>query len=119
MPFILVVDDYADTRELLSMVLEGSGYDVLTAENGAEALQIARERRPDVIVMDIFMPVMDGVEATERLKADPRTAQTPVIAYTARQTQMDGKRELFAAVCQKPCSPDVLLSHLKRSLETA
>ena len=105
---VLVVEDYPDAREFLTTVFEDAGYEVLTAGDGAEGVAVAQASRPAVIVMDIFMPVMDGVEATRRIKSTPGLEQVPVIAYTARSSWLDHK-ELFAAVCIKPCPPDVLL----------
>jgi len=116
MPSVLVVDDYADTREFLSVLLSGHGYQVFTAENGKEGIRVALEKLPHVIIMDIFMPVMDGFEATRHLKADPATAHTPVIAYTARPTPIETQKHLFTAICQKPCPPAVLLALLERSI---
>lgn len=113
---ILVVDDYADARDLLDTLLTREGYQVLTAADGAEGLKVACETQPDAIIMDIFMPTMDGLEATARLKADPRTANTPVIAYTAKPPAVDGKDDFFAAVCAKPCPPALLLSVLQQVL---
>ncbi len=113
---ILVVDDYPDARELLDTLLTSQGYQVLTAADGAEGLKVARESHPDAIIMDIFMPTMDGLEATALLKADPSTADTPVIAYTAKPPAVDGKDDIFAAVCAKPCPPALLLSVLRQVL---
>lgn len=116
---VLVVDDYADARELLETVLTKAGYVALTAADGSEGLRVARAARPDAIVMDIFMPVMDGIRATELLKADPATANIPVMAYTAQPQPMDNSARLFAAICVKPCAPGVLLAMLRRMLEPA
>lgn len=104
---ILVVDDYADAREMLTVALEAEGYVVLTADNGWRALAQARRYLPSAIVMDLFMPEMDGIEATRRLKSDPDTQDVPVVAYTARASS-DGL-ELFDHVCRKPCPPDLLV----------
>jgi two-component system cell cycle response regulator DivK len=73
-PRVLLVDDYADAREMYSEYLEFCGFDVVEAGNGIEALQRAAEEAPDIILMDLSLPVMDGWEATRRLKADERTA---------------------------------------------
>ncbi|NMO17612.1 response regulator [Pyxidicoccus fallax] len=105
---VLVVDDYADNRELYSMYLEMQGFEVQTAENGAEALECARASNPDVILMDLSLPVMSGWDAIRELKADPRTGAIPVIALTghAMATHIERAREAgaddFAA---KPCIP--------------
>ena len=81
-PRVLVVDDYPDAREMYSEYLQFSGFDVFEAANGIEALQSALERAPDIILMDLSLPVIDGWEATRRLKADDRTASIPVVALT-------------------------------------
>src|SRR5436853_1384595 len=81
-PRVLVVDDYPDAREMYGEYLEYSGYEVVQAANGVEALQRAVDDAPDIILMDLSLPVMDGWEATRRLKADARTASIPVVALT-------------------------------------
>jgi two-component system cell cycle response regulator DivK len=88
-PYILVVDDHADGREMLSEYLAFSGFAVATAADGAEALEFAFKRPPAIILMDLTMPVMDGWEATRRLKADTRTKHVPVIAVTANAMGVD------------------------------
>ena len=115
---ILVVDDYEDARSLLEALLTGAGFRTLTASNGGEGLEVAFTAIPDAIVMDICMPVMDGIRATELLKADPRTASIPVIAYTAQPKSMPNSYHLFAGVCAKPCDPDILLAILRRVLRS-
>ena len=116
---VLVVDDYDDARELLGLILQHVGFDVRLAANGAEALERARLDRPDVVVMDLFMPGMDGIEATRRMRADPALRHVPVIAYTARTTPLNEDEQLFAAVCLKPCSPDRLIGLLRAALNSA
>jgi two-component system cell cycle response regulator DivK len=81
-PRVLLVDDYPDAREMYSEYLEFSGFDVVEAGNGMEALQRAVDTAPDIILMDLSLPVMDGWEATRRLKADQRTRAIPVVALT-------------------------------------
>ncbi len=116
---VLVVDDYDDARQLLGLILEHVGFQVLLAANGADAVEIARRDRPDVVVMDLFMPGMDGIEATRRIKADPASHEVPVIAYTARTTPLDETEQLFSGVCIKPCSPDRLIAMLNGALGSA
>ena len=106
---VLVVEDYEDARTMVEMILEDAGYRVLLAADGVEGVTMARRHRPDAILMDIFMPGLDGIEATRRIKADPATASVPVIAYTAKPAFVRDGQELFAAVCAKPCPPDELL----------
>ena len=80
---VLVVDDDPAIVELVETALQDQGYQVFSAMNGA-ALQLARERQPDVILLDILMPGMDGVEISQRLRADPLTARIPIIAMSAQ-----------------------------------
>ena len=109
---VLVVEDYEDARAMVEMILEDAGYHVLLAADGVEGVTMARQYHPDAILMDIFMPGLDGIEATRQLKADPATAAVPVIAYTAKPAIVGGGEDLFAAVCAKPCPPDELLKVL-------
>ena len=105
---VLIVDDYPDGRSLLATFFENAGYEVVTAGDAFEAVATTAASRPSVIVMDIFMPGLDGIEATKRIKALNDAATIPVIAYTARPTEhLDD--ELFVGICAKPCPPDVLL----------
>src|SRR5262245_20532687 len=106
---LLVVEDYDDARLMLEMILADAGYEVVLAADGLEGVAMARRHQPDAILMDIFMPGLDGIEATRQLKADPSTREVPVIAYTAKPASVRDGEELFAAVCPKPCDPDDLL----------
>jgi CheY-like chemotaxis protein len=81
-PVVLVTEDVTDARELFQIFLESEGFDVVTAANGREAVQRAQELSPDVVVMDLSMPVMDGFSATEELKNDARTRDIPVVALS-------------------------------------
>jgi len=81
---VLIVEDYDDARMMVEMILEDAGYHVLLASDGVEGVTLARTHHPDAILMDIFMPGLDGIEATRQIKADPATASVPVIAYTAK-----------------------------------
>jgi CheY-like chemotaxis protein len=109
MPQVLVVEDFEDARTMVEMILADAGYRVLLAADGAEGVRLAQRHQPDAILMDIFMPGLDGIEATRQIKADPSTASVPVIAYTAKPAAVRVGAELFAAVCAKPCDPDELL----------
>jgi CheY-like chemotaxis protein len=80
---ILVVEDTADTRELIRLMLEHAGYRVLEAENGLDAVEAARRERPDAILMDMSLPLMDGCQATRRIRTEPGLASVPIIACTA------------------------------------
>jgi CheY-like chemotaxis protein len=118
-PLILVVDDYADAREMYSEYLEFSGYRTAQARNGAEALDQAFALTPDVILMDLSLPVMDGWEATRRLKNDTRTKNIPVVALTghALEGHSESAREAGCdAFLAKPCLPDDLVTQVKKIL---
>jgi CheY-like chemotaxis protein len=115
---VLVVDDYADWRELISLVLQEAGFIVRTAGNGIEAIIAAYELRPSVIVMDVSMPVLDGVEATRLIKAIDTTRDTHVIAYTATAPADElFLNTMFSAVIQKPATPDVVLAAVRHLAE--
>jgi two-component system, cell cycle response regulator DivK len=108
---VLVADDYGDVREVLAGVLQDAGFVVRTAANGLEALIAAYEMRPGVIVMDVTMPILDGIEATRLIKASDATREARVIAYTANPSFDDSPtRTLFDAVLHKPATPSVLLA---------
>jgi CheY-like chemotaxis protein len=113
-PAVLVVDDVADVRDLVADVLRDAGYTVRTASDGLEALIAAHEMQPEVIVMDMTMPVLDGIEATRLIKARKATRHASVIAYTGSPTVADrlGER-LFVAVGQKPAEPDGVLAAVR------
>lgn len=89
---ILLVDDNEVNRYLAKFALERAGFQVITAADGAEALRQASTHRPSLVLMDLLMPVMDGYEATQRLKADPQLSAIPVAALTACVTVADRSR---------------------------
>jgi two-component system, cell cycle response regulator DivK len=119
-PRVLLVDDYPDAREMYSEYLEFSGFDVIQAGNGQEALQRAVDAAPDIILMDLSLPVMDGWEATRRLKSDSRTAAIPVVALTGHALagiSEGAKRAGCDAFVTKPCLPEDLVKEIRRILE--
>ncbi len=112
---VLVVDDYGDVREMLSRVLADAGFVVRTAANGLEGLIAAYEMRPGVIVMDVSMPVLDGIEATRLIKASEATRDARVIAYTGNPSfDESSTRALFAAVLTKPALPGAVLATVQQ-----
>ncbi|MDG4594823.1 MAG: transporter substrate-binding domain-containing protein [Candidatus Contendobacter sp.] len=115
---ILVADDNAPNRRLLVEYLSPYGFELIEAEDGAQALAHARQHQPALILMDIAMPLLDGLEATRRLKADPATARIPVIAVTASVTpeQEADVRALCKAYLRKPVSQATLIATLRRFL---
>ena len=109
---VLVIEDTADNRRIMRLLLERAGYTFVEAVNGAEGLEKARSEKPDLILMDIQLPVIDGYEATRRLKADPELKSIPVIAVTSYALAGD-EAKTKAAGCDgyvaKPFSPKELL----------
>ena len=119
-PRVLIVDDYPDAREMYSEYLQYSGFDVVEAQNGQEALQRAVDEQPDIILMDLSLPVMDGWEATRRLKADKRTASIPVVALTGHALAgiSDGAKKAGCdAFVTKPCLPEDLVKEIRKVLD--
>ncbi|HEY6126271.1 MAG TPA: response regulator [Steroidobacteraceae bacterium] len=106
---VLIAEDYDDARDVMAMVLQSAGFQVFEARDGVEALEAARNFHPAIIVMDMFMPNMDGLTATRALRDEPDLRRIPVIAQTAQPSVISGSRELFDAVLAKPCSPDILI----------
>jgi CheY-like chemotaxis protein len=115
---ILLVDDDRDGREMCAEFLGSVGFETLHAENGARALEVAAARRPDLILMDLEMPVMGGLEAIARLRARPETSAIPVVAMTGSVFELARARDAGCAAClAKPCSPTDLESVVQCILE--
>jgi two-component system, cell cycle response regulator DivK len=118
-PLVLVVDDVAHGREIFAEYLEFRGFRVATAADGLEALDKAFELLPDVILMDLSLPQLDGWEATKRLKSDDRTRTIPVIALTAHALASAHDKAMAAgcdSVVTKPCIPRDLEAEVRRQL---
>ena len=118
-PLILVVDDYQDAREMYAEYLQFSGFRVAEARNGIEALEQAFALKPDLILMDLSLPGIDGWEATKQLKADERTKHIPVVALTghALAGASDSARKAGCdSFVTKPCLPDDLVVEVRRML---
>ena len=122
MPRILIVEDDELNRDSLRRLLRRRGYDILLAVDGEEALIVARAQQPDVILMDMRLPGIDGWEATRRLKADPATRGIPIIALTAHAMASD-RDEALAAGCDdhdtKPIDLDRLLAKIRSLVPSA
>jgi CheY-like chemotaxis protein len=119
---ILLVEDHEDNRIVYSTILEHFGYTVLLAGDGAEGVRLARETRPDLILMDVSIPVMDGWEATRTLKADPATSSIPVIALTAHALAADRERAVEVGCdgyLAKPVEPSRVVEEVRRMLGDA
>ena len=119
-PLVLVVEDYQDAREMYAAYLQFSGFEVAEAANGIEAIEKTHELLPDIVLMDLALPRMDGWEATRRLKKDERTRHIPIVALTghALAGHAEGAREAGCdAFVTKPCLPDALVAEIRRLLE--
>ena len=118
---ILVVDDYQDAREMYAEYLQYSGFRVAEARNGNEAVAQARSLKPDLILMDLSLPGMDGWEATRVLKADEETRHIPIVALTghALAGASEGARKAGCdSFVTKPCLPDDLVVEVRRMLDS-
>ena len=116
---VLIVEDQLEMRAIASAYLERQGYRVLATDNGADAVRKARDEHPDLIFMDISIPGMDGIRATEALKRDPETGDIPVLIVTAHPYGSVGKRAVDAGCdgyLTKPCDPRRVLQEVRRRL---
>jgi two-component system cell cycle response regulator DivK len=116
---VLVVEDYQDAREMYAAYLQFSGYEVAEATDGAQAIEKTLELMPDIILMDLALPKMDGWEATRRLKSDVRTKHIPIVALTghALAGHAEGARQAGCdSFVTKPCLPDALVAEIERML---
>jgi two-component system, cell cycle response regulator DivK len=116
---ILVVEDQEDNMQILRDLLVNANYQLIEAENGEQALAAVANRRPDLILMDIQIPIIDGYEATRRIKADPALRSIPIIAVTSHALS-GGEEKARAAGCDdfvpKPYSPRQLLAKVRQYL---
>ena len=118
-PVILAADDDPDILELVTFRLERSGYTVLQARDGEEALSLARQARPDLAVLDVMMPKMDGFEVTRKMREDESTRHIPIILLTARAQDADVQQGFDAGAddyIRKPFSPQELRARVQAIL---
>ncbi len=117
---ILIVDDDRDLCHILQTVFEQLGYDSVLAVNGKEAVDLATSQLPDLILMDIMLPVMDGLQATRLIRENPNTHSTPILAMTAMVTSVD-KKKCFQSGCddfiEKPFTVKELTSRIEKLLK--
>ena len=114
---VLIVDDNSDTRDLYSFYLRTRGYTVRTAHDGRQGVELALRLKPDVIVMDLSMPALDGINATKQLRRDARTRNLPIVIFTGYPARAihDGALEAGAdAFVTKPCLPEDLEHQVRR-----
>ena len=122
MPRILIVDDSPTESFKISGVLKRHGHEVLAAESGEQALQVARDLKPDLILMDIVMPGLNGFQATRQLTRDPATAAIPVVMLTAKSQEVDriwGERQGARGYLVKPVDDSVLVATISQVLAEA
>ena len=116
---ILVIEDQEDNRQIVRDLMAASGYELIEATTGEEGIAAAARERPDLILMDIQLPGIDGYEVTRRIKADPQLKTIPIIAVTSYALSGDDKKA-FAAGCDgyvtKPYSPRLLLAKIREYL---
>lgn len=116
---VLLVDDNEDSRAIVATILQHHGYRVLQAADGPEGVRLAREGRPDVVLMDVGLPRMDGWTAVARLREDPATAAVPVLMFTARGLEADrarARRLGCAGYLLKPVFPRQVVEEVRRVL---
>jgi DNA-binding response OmpR family regulator len=117
---ILIVDDEADLMEVLSLRLQAYDYDVITASDGQEGLDKARLEKPDLIILDLMLPKIDGYKVCRMLKFDEKFKQIPIILFTARAQESDiklGKEVGADAYVTKPFEPAILLTKIKELIK--
>ena len=113
---ILIVEDNNTNLYMMTFMLEKAGYKTVSARNGAESIKIATFEKPDLILMDMQMPIMDGYEATKQLKANDETKQIPIIALTSYAMAGDKEKTLNAGCdgyIEKPIDPEKILSEIE------
>ena len=118
---VLIVDDFRDGREMYAEFLRSAGFRVVEAENGQQALDLAFTLSPSIILMDLSLPVMDGLSAIRALHGDPRSASIPLVALSAHSRDDSvsaATRAGCAAFLEKPCSPEALLLAVRTLLSS-
>lgn len=119
-PSLLIVDDEPMTRNLLRLMLERSGFTIFEAEDGLEALEVVAEKQPDLLILDVMMPNMDGITVCERLRADAETAVLPIILLSARTSPEAIRTGLEAGANKylgKPVGREDLIRHVREVLD--
>ena len=115
MSHILIIEDYRDNRDVAELILHDAGYTVTSGSDGRRGIQLAIDLQPDLILMDLALPLLNGWEATRRLKANPATRHIPVVAFTAHVTQDDLARAHAAgcvAIVAKPFEINAFLAQI-------
>ena len=118
---VLLVDDYPDTLEMWTLYLRAHGYSVSTADNGIDALAMAREQHPNLVILDLDLPGISGYEVARRLRGGQDTASIPLIAatgYSATQQLDEAKGAGFDKILVKPCDPESLIKAIENVLNS-
>lgn len=116
-PTILIADDEENARSVLGMILRDSGYDVIEARDGIEAISHALTASPALILMDVGMPLMDGCQAAELIQSRPRSADIPIVACTGLAQAAEEWESLFKAIITKPFTADTVIATIERFVE--
>ena len=115
LPLVLIADDARDNREMYAWHLSENGFRVAETSDGAEAVKLAKQLQPAVVVLDVHMPGVDGIAATRQIRRDAKIRNTPILVLTADDTQeQDAIAAGANAVCVKPCMPAALVPQLQR-----
>lgn len=116
---IIIVDDEPDILKTMGIFLKSESFDVITALDGIEALEVIKKEKPDLVILDIMLPKMDGYKICRLLKFDERYKKIPIVIFTARAQEMDEKKAMEVkadAYITKPFQPEVLLKKVKELL---
>jgi two-component system cell cycle response regulator DivK len=116
---VLVIEDNEKNRYLISFLLKGAGYEVIEAITGEEGVEMAISEHPDLVLMDIQLPGIDGYEATRRIRASPACGKIPIIALTSYAMTVDRERALAAGCTgyvEKPINPDTIMDEIRKYL---
>lgn len=119
MPRVLIVDDSPTETYKFKEILEKNGFDIITADNGADGVAIARQEIPDLVLMDVVMPGLNGFQATRQISKAPETKHIPVIIVTTKDQETDkvwGKRQGASDYLTKPVDEKILMETIKRAL---
>ena len=120
MKTILVVDDLQSQLDLMANYLSQAGYSIITANNGADAIALTQEKKPDLIVTDWMMPKMGGLDICRKLRKNPETADIPVVACTAKNRDVDrmwAMKQGVKAYVTKPCTKEELVDAVKKAIQ--
>jgi len=116
MATLLIAEDHPDALAMLTIVFLSDGYRVVTACDGVEAVAAFEQHAPDIVLMDLCMPALDGLAAAKRIRAFHSRGHIPIIAFTADPAMLKGQTHLFNRICVKPCEPVELMNIVREVL---